>query len=35
VELLPGQNIYATLSMAGPWVVGVAKAMQLLATRGG
>jgi predicted polyphosphate/ATP-dependent NAD kinase len=33
VELLPGQDVYATLSMDGPWVVDVPKAMTLLATR--
>ena len=34
VELLPGQDVYATLSMDGPWVVDVPKAMLLLAGRG-
>ena len=33
VELLPGQDVYATLSMDGPWVVDVPKAMTLIATR--
>jgi predicted polyphosphate/ATP-dependent NAD kinase len=33
VELLPGRDVYATLSMDGPWVVDVPKAMTLLATR--
>ena len=34
VELLPGQDVYATLGMGGPWVVEVPKAMLLLAGRG-
>jgi predicted polyphosphate/ATP-dependent NAD kinase len=33
VELLPGQKVYASLSMDGPWVVDVPKAMLLAATR--
>ncbi|NQW21005.1 MAG: NAD(+)/NADH kinase [Chloroflexi bacterium] len=33
VELLPNQDVYATLSMDGPWVVDVPKALMLLATR--
>ena len=33
VELLPDQKVYASLSMDGPWVVDVPKAMRLLATR--
>ena len=33
VELLPGQDVYAELSMDGPWVVDVPKAMALLASR--
>ena len=31
VELLPGQKVYASLSMDGPWVVDVPRAMTLLA----
>ena len=34
VELLPNQDVYAALSMDGPWVVGVPEAMQLLASKG-
>ncbi len=33
VELLPDQDVYATLSMDGPWVVDVTRAMTLLASR--
>jgi predicted polyphosphate/ATP-dependent NAD kinase len=33
VELLPDQKVYASLSMDGPWVVDVPKAMLLAATR--
>ncbi len=33
VELLPDQKVYATLSMDGPWVIDVPRAMRLLATR--
>lgn len=33
VELLPNQNVHASLSMDGPWVVDVPKAMLLAATR--
>ncbi len=33
VELLPGQEVYAKLSMDGPWVVDVPEALRLLATR--
>jgi predicted polyphosphate/ATP-dependent NAD kinase len=33
VELLPDQDVYATLSMDGPWAVDVPKAMALLSTR--
>jgi predicted polyphosphate/ATP-dependent NAD kinase len=33
VELLPDQDVYATLSMDGPWVVDVTRAMTLLACR--
>jgi len=33
VELLPNQHVYASLSMDGPWVVDVPKAMLLAATR--
>jgi predicted polyphosphate/ATP-dependent NAD kinase len=33
VELLPNQKVYASLSMDGPWVVDVPKAMLLAATR--
>jgi predicted polyphosphate/ATP-dependent NAD kinase len=33
VELLPNQDVYATLSMEGPWVVDVPEAMSLVATR--
>ena len=31
VELLPNQDVYASLSMDGPWVVDVTKAMTVLA----
>jgi len=33
VELLPDQNVHASLSMDGPWVVDVSKVMLLAATR--
>lgn len=33
VELLPDQTVYTSLSMDGPWVVDVPKAMLLAATR--
>jgi hypothetical protein len=33
VELLPNQDVYATLATDGPWVVDVPLAMMLLATR--
>jgi len=33
VELLPNQHVHASLSMDGPWVVDVPKAMLLAATR--
>lgn len=33
VELLPDQDVYATLSLDGPWVVDVTKAMTLIAGR--
>ena len=34
IELLPDQVVHAALSLDGPWVVDVPKAMTLLATRG-
>ena len=34
VELLPDQDVYASLNMDGPWVVDVPEAMRLLAPRG-
>ena len=34
LELLPDQQVYASLSMDGPWVVDVPLAMALLASRG-
>jgi predicted polyphosphate/ATP-dependent NAD kinase len=33
VELLPNQEVYASMSIDGPWVVDVPQAMRLLATR--
>ena len=33
VELLPDQHVHASLSMDGPWVVDVPRAMNLLASR--